>query len=559
MARSNFGGSDSTALAIQAPSANSGVVKSAPNITTGTAWSAATGGTQYTDLILPGGGATTVRTDADGYVRAMQGPDAINQGMWIDLGSGVRFWLRTTDLLTVGGTTTDASLLTSGTLADARLPTASNAATLAATYRVRPQDWVTAYAYVVGEVVVSGTTTYRCNTAHTSAAAIDLAKFTAIGSGVGVTRTDSIWVDDQAGASDDAKFLAALAAAAATNYPPVIRFSNRNYTLSTGGNVPFSGMTIWGPEGYNNPERSGYSIGTRLNLTMTGGWFDNSAAADTYSVSFGNLAFVGGSSASVMTQSGSKTMYCLYMHNISSSGLKSVLGTQASKLLITAAAFDGGAWEINNCYTSAFHLGGSDNTLWTDGCLLDSGTAFLALYSATGQAHLWLDYCEKTYIGPMYITCEGGWSGVKVDGPAYNTGAVTNGGTVSINGAKIEGRNAAAPCYGAVVRVTGGLLTLNDCQISSGMSSPATMGNTPTDAGVIMQTGGRLIVTGGTYDRATGQAETVPFIYNTGAGVSCRVRDISVTTKGGTWTGLPRVDTTNTSSTGVVDDTVTAI
>jgi hypothetical protein len=77
MVRSTFGGPDTTGLVIAAPSANGGVVKSAPNLTGGTAWSAATGGTQYTDLILVGGGATTVRTDADGFVKVMQGPAGV--------------------------------------------------------------------------------------------------------------------------------------------------------------------------------------------------------------------------------------------------------------------------------------------------------------------------------------------------------------------------------------------------------------------------------------------------------------------------------------------------
>jgi len=99
MARSNFGGSDTGALAIQAPACNSGVVKSAPLVTTGTAWSAASGGTQYTDMLLVGGGASVyVLTDSNGFVRAFQGPDGVNEGLWVDLGSG-RFYLRTTDAL----------------------------------------------------------------------------------------------------------------------------------------------------------------------------------------------------------------------------------------------------------------------------------------------------------------------------------------------------------------------------------------------------------------------------------------------------------------------------
>lgn len=97
MARSNFGGSDTAGAAIAAPSAFGGLHRSAPGITGGTAWSAASGGTAYADLIHVGGGATTVCTDADGYIIAMQGPDGVNEGMWIDLGTGVRFYLRTTD------------------------------------------------------------------------------------------------------------------------------------------------------------------------------------------------------------------------------------------------------------------------------------------------------------------------------------------------------------------------------------------------------------------------------------------------------------------------------
>jgi hypothetical protein len=115
--RSNFGGSDTGALAIQAPSGFSGVVKSAPNITTGTAWSAATGGTQYTDMVLVGGGpSTVVLTDANGFVSAFQGPDGVNEGLWVDLGSG-RFYLRTTDSLTaVAATDAAAQIAAQATL-----------------------------------------------------------------------------------------------------------------------------------------------------------------------------------------------------------------------------------------------------------------------------------------------------------------------------------------------------------------------------------------------------------------------------------------------------------
>lgn len=104
MARSNFGGTDASGIAVLPPHDNAGFLKIAANLTGGTAWSAQTGGTQYTDLIVPGGGTTTVRTDADGFVMAMQGPDTSPplEGMWVSFAGGARFWLRASDPLAAG-------------------------------------------------------------------------------------------------------------------------------------------------------------------------------------------------------------------------------------------------------------------------------------------------------------------------------------------------------------------------------------------------------------------------------------------------------------------------
>jgi hypothetical protein len=49
-------------------------------------------------LLVGGGASTVVLTDANGFVSAFQGPDGVNEGLWVDLGSG-RFYLRTTDSL----------------------------------------------------------------------------------------------------------------------------------------------------------------------------------------------------------------------------------------------------------------------------------------------------------------------------------------------------------------------------------------------------------------------------------------------------------------------------
>lgn len=338
--------------------------------------------------------------------------------------------------------------------------------------------------------------------------------------------------------SDDTLLTNALSAVAADTYPRAIQLTNRQYSFSTVNRTPFDGMRIIGPEGYGNPERlTQTKMPGRVALSGTGPWFD--AGANTYySVSLHGLSFTGGSSAYVLASSAGGQFYCLSMRDIFSSGLKSVLGSVSTKLLITAASFTGD-WEINNCYNTAFHLGGSDNALWTDGCLLDSGTAFNTAGSANGQYQLWCDSLDKTYIGPMYITAEAGWNGVRISGAAYN--AVTaNMGSVTIYGMRLEGRNPSAGCNGSLLRVEGGRCKFHGGYINYGMVSPTTPGHSPADAGIIHHSGGRLSVRATAYDRASGVAESVPFVYSNTTG-PCVVGDIEANSRSAAWTGLPQV------------------
>jgi hypothetical protein len=89
VARSLFGGRPGD-FVVQSPSANAGFVKVGASLTTGTAWTAATGGTQITDLLTSGGAATsTLSSDADGVLVPVFGPDPLN-AFWCDFGGGRR-------------------------------------------------------------------------------------------------------------------------------------------------------------------------------------------------------------------------------------------------------------------------------------------------------------------------------------------------------------------------------------------------------------------------------------------------------------------------------------
>lgn len=358
-----------------------------------------------------------------------------------------------------------------------------------------------------------------------------------------------VFLDSFAGADDDTKLTAALTAVTGDTYPRAIQLSARAYTFNTARSA-FDGLRIIGPDGYSNPERGGGSKSTmRIALGMSGAWITSNGT--NYQVSLHNLTFVGGSNSSVLAG----TFYCLSMKNIFSSGLRSVLGTQASKLLLTAATFSGD-WEINNCYSGAFHLGGSDNTFWTNGMLLDSSTAFNTAGAANGQYHLWLDGMEKTTVGPVYITCEGGWGGVWVSGSAFGSTSNNQGGPIIITGAKIEGRNAGAPCNGANVRVDGGIVTLRDCWVSYGMANTSAFGN--GDLGVIHHSGGQLNVAGCTYDHASSVAETTPWVYTT-SNADCIVSSTFRASKGGAWTGRPRFAKPTANAENRISDTTTTL
>ena len=87
------------------------------------------------------------------------------------------------------------------------------------------------------------------------------------------------------------------------------------------------------------------------------------------------------------------------------------------------------------------------------------------------------------------------------------------------------------------------------------MVSPSSTTRSPVDAGVIMVNSGMLHMDSCTYDRATGVAESVPYVYNNGGSV--RIFNQMVASKGGVWSGLPGIHTA--SGTTVNDSTTSTI
>jgi hypothetical protein len=355
-----------------------------------------------------------------------------------------------------------------------------------------------------------------------------------------------ILLDDVAGADDDAKLTSALTTAAAATYPPVIQFSNRQYTFTQRGRTPYEGMRLQGPFGFNNPERnSGTKTSNRLTLNFDSssdnqGWFHLPTSTSLFGVSMDNLVIDGATTQALFLTSASDTALWknLYIRNLYATDMRGVLGRSGQALCGDAQVFEG-AWQINNGYDTAIHLKGSDSTFLCE-LQLDSSTSANSTGGSNGHYQMILDFADKlTFAGSTNITCEGGWNGVKILGPANpRTSSSNNAGRVWATNWRVEGRNKGAACNGSVIRIEGGALNLHNAWVSYGMVSAATPGHSPQDAGIIHMEGGVLHATNLWYDRATGVAETVPFIYNNNGFASNRWAEY--TSGGGTWTGVPR-------------------
>lgn len=342
----------------------------------------------------------------------------------------------------------------------------------------------------------------------------------------------TVALDSFSGANDDAKLEAAFAYVKAQPYMPMILFGNRQYTFTQTHNT-FSGMKLSGfPAGFLNAELASSSyVGTKVsvNCGIDGASF-LVGTAQNYDIYIGNMAF---SSTNQATQwishpLANGTMYAACFDNLDFMGFKHVMGNPTNPLSVTLNQWRG-AWNITTTVDTQITLGGSDNDLFTQGVNIGADATN---WPGAGKPLMICNNLGKTNIGPMYFTCDNGWTALSV------TGGLTYGPSLHFTGCRFEGRNPSTPSNGAVVLVSGGGITFRDCWFAYGMANPSANGHSPTDAGMIMITGGDVVVDNPTYDRASSVAETVPLLYATSGTVD--ISHARIATRGGSWTGKPR-------------------
>lgn len=323
-----------------------------------------------------------------------------------------------------------------------------------------------------------------------------------------------------AGANDDVKLAAFMSYAAAQTYHGITCMFDevRTYNFTTPVTI-YSGFSIAGPGRQVDQGRSSLPIPNKVNLSMSGGWL-RLPNGTIFGININGVSFDGSSTARVFEPNSSCVMWTSTFRDISMQNLASFIGSLATNQPCDFVCMDG-FWNVNNIRETAWHVGGSDCFFKPTGMNLDSPAAnmpvgnYLAMFDAFGVAD----------VSGIYITAEQ-HSGILIQS--------TNAGMLRIHNCVVEGRNAGAPCYGALIRISNGDVQLRDNITHYAMSNPAGSGH--TDKGAIHITGGNVQILGCQYRLATGVAESVPYIYVGGGKV--RVRDISTS---GTWTGKPVV------------------
>lgn len=348
-------------------------------------------------------------------------------------------------------------------------------------------------------------------------------------------RAGVVYLNDFAGANADAKFAAARTYAMAQTPRPWIEFPPGTTTLN-GSYDMWTGMRLRGPGGSAAIGEEVSGGGAIAKIRATGGSGTSSlfkTSATINYVTVRNLTFHADADVQIFHSTGN--IYAALFDNLNFYGAVAAFGNATTKCLLTYFHFTG-FWTVNAMTGGAFHIGGSDGTLWVAGNANINGASGTA---GDGTYQVWLDGLSKSTVGGAYVTCNNGWRGLKVSGASMG---------VRILGGEYEGMLHANPCAGNVIRVEGGQVFISGAYVGHAMTAPL-----GTEHGVIEVAGNantRVAINGVIYRRNTGTpevAETVPLVYVSGG--KADVRQAMADGDNSTWVGLPRVQA---AGTGVV-------
>jgi hypothetical protein len=332
----------------------------------------------------------------------------------------------------------------------------------------------------------------------------------AIAGGGGSVGYQQIFLDDMAGANDDAKLTAAIALQQSTAGMPPIVLGARNHAFNQTRTL-YSGLKLIGQStGPKNLEQNPEFVTSRITLgssvsSGTSSWWVT-PGGNLFDIYMGDFAVQGnaGSSVHQFIDVTSGTLYACEFHSLAFNFMRSVFGRKDRKCLCTQVIFSG-HWTANNLWDTQFFIGGSDNQFWMGG-MINIGPSASGLQTGTyadGDYEIMFDTLGKTDIGYIYMSALNGWRGIKVTGSGV--------GMISFFGGTYEGYNGTTSrAPGTVIRLEGGSGAFYGPHIGQAMMTPDA-----AEGGYVHMTGGEWSFYGPQFYHGS-TADSVPAIYQTG-------------------------------------------
>lgn len=320
-----------------------------------------------------------------------------------------------------------------------------------------------------------------------------------------------IFLDDMAGATDDDKLTAAIAAQQATNGMPPIILGARSHTFNQTRTL-YSGLKLIGQStGPKNLEQNPNFVTSRIvlgaNVSSGASSWWVTPGGNIFDVYMADFAVNGNEGASVhqFMDVNTGSLYACEFHSLAFDFMRSVFGRKDRTCLFTQVVLSG-HWTANNLWDTQFHLGGSDNSLWMGG-MINMGPSSSGAQTGTyadNDYEFMFNNMSKTNVGYIYMTALNGWRGIRVQGTSS---------FLTFYGGVYEGYNAATPAPGTVIRLEGGAGSFYGPNVGQAMGNPDA-----AEGGVIQVTGGEWNFYGPIFYRGN-MADTTPFIYQTGGRV----------------------------------------
>jgi hypothetical protein len=263
-----------------------------------------------------------------------------------------------------------------------------------------------------------------------------------------------VQIDSFAGATDRAKFTAAMAFMAAETRKRPLQFPRRTFasggTPLLGGNQIFPGLRLYGPGANDGPKNleidSGNLVDHRVHLgsgTGTSAFLVGNTGGDIHNFELRNIAFqfnVGGQL--VENSTAGSNLYVPNFHALTIYGCTYGIGRPTAKCLMTQAVFSG-HWTAVGFSDTLITFGGSDNKFFLEGYLNANSGA-----GGAGKPIIIFDFVSKTDVGYLYITNEGDWIGIQIKG--------NDDCHLNFFGGSYEGRNSLTPSSRPVIDILGG-------------------------------------------------------------------------------------------------------